>query len=473
MRKENHLVLLVAISLLTHLFMLDGKSVWVDEAYAAGLMHRTPGEVMRLSSVTTPHPPGSFLLMRASAAMAGGSPAGVRFLNAIVAASGVIPAFLLTRRFLDHAGAAFWAAMTWAVSPYSVSLGQEAWVYGLPASLSFWFLLLSTGQKEGRTCSSIPWFLTGLAGLYTQFSFVLAVLSGIWLRSITTGVSRRTLALASLLLLLWAPLVIRHAPALLERSERIQAAGVNAGTAPYRMLRNAPLAMAGLFTDGLVPGFYRAMPGDPAGAAAFIGGLALFLASLAALALDRGVPGRLRGWALVSTAVPFLMFLNDSPGERQLYLAAVPVTIGIGSLFMRSTTARLAAMVFLAASLGYWYALDTNAWHRSDWRGAAAYVTTASEPGDAVLVHSGQSGGVAWDISGGDPARVALGGDENPWSGVRGSTQPSGVAESILTRGTRLWLVADIWGDPPLPPGRTPAEIREFGRDMKVFLFIP
>lgn len=130
-------------------------------------------------------------------------------------------------------------------------------------------------------------------------------------------------------------------------------------------------------------------------------------------------------------------------------------------------------MVFLAASLGYWYALDTNAWHRSDWRGAAAYVTTASEPGDAVLVHSGQSGGVAWDISGGDPARVALGGDENPWSGVRGSTQPSGVAESILTRGTRLWLVADIWGDPPLPPGRTPAEIREFGRDMKVFLFIP
>lgn len=473
MKTGTMIASLIFVSLLAHMFLLNGKSFWVDEAYAAGLMHRTPAEVTELSSVTTPHPPGSFLLMRASAALAGRSPWGIRFLNALVVATGVIPAFLLTRRYLKDAVPAFWAALTWAVSPYSVSLGQEAWVYGLPASLALWFIFLSLIPWKGRGWAPIAWFVTGLAGLYAQFTFVLPVVSGIWLRSVTEGISRRVLAGSVLLFLLWSPLVIRHAPALQSRSERIQAAGVNPATAPYRLARNAPLALAGLFTDGLVPGFYRMMPDDPLGAAAFIGGFGLGVVSLVALVLDKGVSGRLKGWALASTALPFMMFLSDSPGERQLYLAVVPLTIGLGAAFRRFRFLRFGATAFLMASLTHWYTLNTNAWHRSDWRGAAAYVEKTAEPGDIILVHSGQSGGVAWDLSGGNPGRIALGGDENPWSEFRGHGSPSSVAESILAHGHRLWLVADIWGDPPFPPGRTPDETREFGRDMRVFLFSP
>ncbi|MFO7627744.1 MAG: glycosyltransferase family 39 protein, partial [Candidatus Fermentibacteraceae bacterium] len=164
--------LLTVLSLFTHLFLLNRKSYWVDEAYAAGLMHRPLSEVMELSSRSTPHPPGAFLLMRASAATAGNSPAGVRFFNALAVASGVVPMFLLSRRILKDTKNSFLAAMTWVLSPFSVSLGQEAWVYGLPAALSLWFLLFSAVPWKGRIWLPVTWFLTGLAGLYTQFSFL-------------------------------------------------------------------------------------------------------------------------------------------------------------------------------------------------------------------------------------------------------------------------------------------------------------
>jgi len=130
-------------------------------------------------------------------------------------------------------------------------------------------------------------------------------------------------------------------------------------------------------------------------------------------------------------------------------------------------------MLLLGVLLAHWYSLNTNAYHRSDWRGAASYVNRRINPWDVVYVTSGQSGGIAWDLSGGTPDRLALGGDENPWSIDRQRFNPEEVAESILTSGHRLWLVADLWGEPPLPPGRSPAETRNFGRDMKVFLFLP
>lgn len=466
-------VLLAVLSLFTHLFLLDRKSYWVDEAYAAGLMHRPVSEVMELSSRSTPHPPGAFLFMRASAATAGNSPAGVRLFNALAVASAVVPMFLLSRRILKDTRSSFLAAMTWVLSPFSVSLGQEAWVYGLPAALSLWFLLFSAVPWKGRGWLPVAWFLTGLAGLYSQFSFLLAVASGVLLMLLIKQMHRVQWIALTLLLVAWAPLVHEHTPEMRVRNARLEASGVHPATAPYRLARNAPLAVAGLTADGLVPDLYTTCVTDRWGAVALLSGLGLALVSLCALTLERNAPLRLRFWALASGMMPFAMFLVDSPGQRQVHLAVIPLTIGLGAAFRRFKPLALIAFILLTVLLAHWYSLDTNAWHRSDWRGAAAYVQDNGRPEDRVLVHSGQSGGVAWDLSGGRPDRIALGGDEDPWSMDRGTPQPAMVADSILAGGERLWLVADFWGPPPLPSDRTAEEERSFGRDLRVYLFLP
>ncbi|MFO7626177.1 MAG: hypothetical protein R6V62_02820, partial [Candidatus Fermentibacteraceae bacterium] len=277
----------------------------------------------------------------------------------------------------------------------------------------------------------------------------------------------------TLLLVAWAPLVHEHTPEMRVRSARLEAAGVSPATAPSRFAMNAPLAVAGLTADGLVPDLYATCATDRWSALALLSGLGLALVSLCALTLEKNFPLRLRFWALVSGILPFAMFIVDSPGQRQVHLAVIPLTIGMGAAFRRFKPLAVIVFILLTAQLAHWYSLDTNAWHRSDWRGAAAYVRDNGRPDDRVLVHSGQSGGVAWDLSGGRPDRIALGGDEDPWSIERGAPQPSMVADSILARGERLWLVADLWGPPPLPSGRTPEEDRGFGRDLRVYLFLP
>jgi hypothetical protein len=467
------LAVLVTVSLLTHLLLIGGKSFWVDEAYAVGLMHLSPREVIELSSRSTPHPPGAFLLIRASTALAGRTEGGARLLNALAVASGVIPLFLLLRRFLKKTEPSFWAAMTWAVSPYSVALGQEAWVYGFPAALALWCVYLASIQWKRGYGIPIAWFLICLAGLYSQFSFIFAVVSSIGVMAASGRVPRRAWAGLLLALALWAPLVIQHAPELLARSARLSAGGVGLGTAPHRIVRNAPLAVAGLFADGLVPHAYRDAAHGLWNALALFGPLLLASGAMAALAVEKAMTRKLRAWAFFTAALPFIMFLGDAPGERQLFLAALPLTIGMGALFNRFRSVQLPAMLLLGALLAHWYSLNTNAYHRSDWRSAAAHVNSRIIPGDVVYVTSGQSGGIAWDLSGGTPDRLALGGDENPWSTHRQRSNPEELSDSILTQGHRLWLVADLWGSPPLPPNRVPSETWDFGRDMRVFLFLP
>jgi hypothetical protein len=462
-------VLLAMLSLFTHLFLLGGKSLWVDEAYAAGLMNLPPARVVELSSVSTPHPPGGFLLMRASAALAGRGAAGVRLLTALLAASGVIPAYLLATRFLGCRICSFWAAMVWALSPYSVALGQEAWVYGPAAALAFWFLFLSTDPSNPGKLAA--WFLTGTAGLYTQFSFILAVVSGATLAALTGRLTRTARWALAGMIILWAPLVYRHSQDFRDRTARLRSGGVTLETAPSRLVGQAPFVLAGLSFDGLAPGKWST--DDPWSAAALAGGLGTGILFLASLAGDRATPGKLRAWALATAALPLVMFATDAPGDRQMYLSAAPLILGAGAAVRRCRALIWAFIPITAVMLCYWYTLETGAWHRSDWRGAASFVTERMEPGDAVMVYSGQSGGVAWDLSGGIPGRLALGGDQDPWSPGRTSSDPAAAADSILAGDARLWLVMDLWGDPPLPREHAPVEVHSFGRDMKVFLFAP
>lgn len=77
-------------------------------------------------------------------------------------------------------------------------------------------------------------------------------------------------------------------------------------------------------------------------------------------------------WFLVCFAglrTQFSFMLADSPGDRQIYLSAIPLALGLGVLFRRLSWTAVPLLAFLAILLGYWYSLDTSAHHRSDWRG--------------------------------------------------------------------------------------------------------
>ena len=73
------------------------------------------------------------------------------------------------------------------------------------------------------------WFLTGLAGLYTQFSFLLTLISGVGLMGMTRQMHRWKWAALLLLLVLWVPLLHEHAPEMGVRSRRLEGSGRHPG----------------------------------------------------------------------------------------------------------------------------------------------------------------------------------------------------------------------------------------------------
>lgn len=125
------------------------------------------------------------------------------------------------------------------------------------------------------------------------------------------------------------------------------------------------------------------------------------LPGLALLAIAAGVPGRT---ALRGPALPILVSLTIVPALLAYLasLAATPVVLDrylIGSLpalavlaavgatrwpLPRWGFAAVAAITTVAGILTLLYATPP---HRYDWRGAAAYVRQALQPGDCVIVH--------------------------------------------------------------------------------------
>jgi len=156
------------------LAFIGRKSLWIDEALASGVCSMGPVELIQKITTGTPHPPLSFLLIRLSSLLFGQTDAGLRVLIALTVASASIPVYhLIHRRFGRKA--AFWSAMLWAVSPFTVSLGQEAWVYGINASLSLWLLDLADLSWRGSRKALRGFILVGVAGILNQHIFLISI----------------------------------------------------------------------------------------------------------------------------------------------------------------------------------------------------------------------------------------------------------------------------------------------------------
>lgn len=444
----------VLAALAARLVLLGSKSLWADEAYVSGLTALPLGDAMRLFSEGTPHPGGGLALFWLSARIFGTSETGLRLLGALLSASAALPLFLFLRRRAGVQGA-FWAALCWGLSPWSVSLGQEAWIYGPMASLTIWAVFSADLAWRGSLIALACFVAACAAGSWVQPMFLLTAAAGLGLYftlpgGARTGFARVALAAAAILAAA-VPFLVPMRDEMAGRSARWAASG--AVFPDYqRLLRGSLSVLAKLLPGGLLPDSWRTTVSTPRYLAAFAACAGVGAVSITS-ALRRPRDMGLLIWMLSISTIPLLVFLVDDPTARQLPLAwlAFACALAIGASRLRWLGP--ASVLVCAALLAGYYRLDAFPYHRSDYRSAAASVDASFSPGDAVVLTGARSMTQAWTFYSRSDAEVfdTTGGD--PYvreEDSRASADPVGLVDSLAASGRRVWAVQDHWGGPRL-----------------------
>ena len=470
--------LLVAAALVLRFADAGGKSLWGDEFYAAGLMRSGFSQLLRASFQGSPHPPLAFLSLRLSALLFGTSEAGLRAVPALLTSFAVVPLFLFIRPRLGTLPA-FLGGLLWAVSPYSVSLGQEVWLYGTLAFFGFTFIWLCDLAWKGSRPAAFLLVPLGLAGMLVQHLFFLFLASGFLLYFTVEREKRppfrKLLLLALLMLLVYAPFVF---PALEQaglRSARIRGAGME-GVIAYRLIRRVPTVIARLIPGGLASEMPRWDFSQPVTPAIFLVSGVCVLVPMVLLMFFRRLSVSQRLWTLGTFILPLLLFFVEDPTARHLSVMWIPLALSIAALARTFRPGAIAVVGFAALLLLPYYRVDTFPYHRSDWRSAVSSVLNRRDEDQQVVVLAGQNGGLAWDYyAGEDTGRLAPGG-EDPY-GVQPVTSyidPLDTVDSVLSSGMETWVVHDIWGGPcggDIAP-RWPVLVHEkHGPHLEVILF--
>ncbi len=471
-------IALATVGLAFRLLLIGSKSLWADEAYAAGLMGSSLPELVAGIFRGSPHPPLAFIAIHISTALFGTSEMGLRLVPALMSAAAVVPLYLFTRRKVDGRGA-FFCGCLWAVSPYAVSLGQEAWLYGPLAFMGFLYVLVADLTWEGNRRALYALVPLGLAGMLVHHMFLLFMACGFGLyftRPRDDRISfRKVVAMGVITVAVYAPFAIPAARQIALRAERLARANLPA-TAHLRLARRVPTVLARLIPGGVAGELSPSMLGQPVTGGIFILSLAGACAALTSLFTDKRIGKGLRLCAAVTLFAPFLMFVNEDPTVRHLSILWIPLALGIGSISRRFVWSGPVLLVLSALLLLPYYRTEAYPYHRSDYREAAEIVAEGREPGQEVVILGGQNGGLAWDYYyQGSGGRIAIGG-ENPYEvqSVRGGMDRLAVLDSILDSGVEAWVVHDIWGGPAgrdLSPGHR-VLFHEFpSAHMEVLLF--
>ena len=446
-------ILVFALGMLLRLLSIGAKSLWVDEAYAAGLMEMNPMDLIRMSIAGSPHPPLAFLFLKFSTILFGQGEAGMRIVPAVASALAVIPLMLLIARRINLSSAV-WAGLIWAVSPFAVSLGQEAWLYGIVSCLGFLFVYIADSAWHGSRRALYLIVPIALTGMLVQHMFGLFIAAGFALYftvPVKQRIHWRQLALVSIIFaVLYSPFAALMLAQASFRAERISRASIDmAAVYRYRFLVRVPTVFVRLIPGGLLLEAGRCIIHDMKQMIFWLifGAGNLFL--LANLYMRNLLDRKFRMWLLLLFAVPFLIFLKEDPTVRHLTILWIPLGFAVAAASARWKLAGPVMLAVSAVMLLPYYNIGSFPYHRSDWRGAAAYVEERFTDDESILVLGGQSGGIAWDYySSGDFPRVAHGG-ENPYSENRVSGRSAQLAaDSLMSLHDSIWIVSDFWGGP-------------------------
>ncbi len=139
---------ILALALALRLLFIGSESLWVDEALSVQAADRPSSDVVGYVAQHDFNPPLYFLLLHFWGALFGYSEVSSRLLSALFGVAFVLAVFLLAGSLFGRK-AAVAAGIIAAVSPFYVSVSQEARMYSLFAFLSvlsFWLLVLLIGR---------------------------------------------------------------------------------------------------------------------------------------------------------------------------------------------------------------------------------------------------------------------------------------------------------------------------------------
>ena len=459
--------LLIAASLFTlalalRLLFIGSKSFWGDELYAAGLMESSISDLVTSSFNSSPHPPLAFILPRIFAAILGPSEAGLRVLPALMSSFASVFLFLFVKKHTGRVPALI-AALLWVLSPYSVSLGQEGWLYGTLACFGFAFIYVSDLAWNGNKPAVFLLVPLGLAGMLIQHLFFLFLAAG-FLLYFTVPKDKRVplrtfILLAVIMALVYTPFAFASIEQASLRAERSANADV-AAFAKTRMMNRVPTVFARLIPGGIAGEYCRGMFGISTTSLIFTGSLLSVLVSLILAFFDRKLAVSLKIWMAGVLIIPLLLFLKEDPTVRHLSILWIPLGLAVSSLYSRFKPAAVALLLLAVVLLFPYYRITSFPYHRSDWRSAVNTVLFSRTEDQQLVILAGQNGGVAWDYYAGPGTdRIASGG-ETPYAkqATSSSVNPIAVVDSLLSEGDQVWVIHDMWGGPSgaeIAPGYT------------------
>ena len=442
-----------AAGFILRLFLLGSKSLWVDEAYAVGLMHLGPVELIRLSVSGSPHPPLAFLFLRLSTMLFGHGEVGFRMISAIASAMAVLPLMKFISRRLGVMPSVL-AGLLWSVSPYAVSMGQEGWIYGIITFLGFTLIDISDRAWNGSRKALYALVPLALAGTLVQhmFWFFIAAAFGLYFVTDPDGrISWKSLLKVSLIfLVLYAPFSVLFIKQASFRAARISRAMLDMREVyAHRVFVRIPTVFARLIPGGVISEAGLGIVNDLKQIIMWVYFSILNVILLLFMFFKSGLKKSMRIWLLLVFVMPFLFFLVEDPTVRHLSILWIPLAFGAAAIWTRYKPAGYAIVLSAAVFLIPYYNIETFPYHRSDWRGAVALIEQNVSADDGILVMGGYSCAPAWRFysvtehpvvfhGGGDPYTESL--DRGP--------SPSEELDSLLTLHEEVWVLHDYWGGP-------------------------
>jgi 4-amino-4-deoxy-L-arabinose transferase-like glycosyltransferase len=395
-----------AITLLAfglRLASLGRQSLWYDEAFSLAVAQADWPIFWAALLSDGAHPPGYYLLLRGGLALWGDSEFGVRFLSAL-SGTLVVPLMYRLGSILGGRRWGLGAGLLLALNPFALWYAQEARMYSLLLCLAiaggyaFWRLVRRPNVRHWLLLS----FVTALSFQVHYFALVLSLAQLVYLLLSL----RRTYpalrwwagaqAFACLAFLPWAA-------AIATREGRNFGIGWIHAPTPLDL----PLTLSNL----------AFALSDPSSAWTWMG-LALIVGAAAtgAIVLFRELEpctqltphsplptlhsllpssySFLLAWLLVPLAFTWLLSLRLPVYVDRFLIICLPPLLLAGSTISLSSAwlARGTMIVLIVAGAG----ASARSWldpalAKEDWRGAAAYVQSQDEPGDALIMRDLQN----------------------------------------------------------------------------------
>ncbi len=167
---------LTVVGLALRLFRLGDAPLWVDEVQTARAIARPWGPMLS-ATLAQAHPPVYYAGLKAWTEIFGATPTSLRLPGAVIGAA-TVPVAAAAARRLGGSGAARWAAVLVAISPFLVQHSREARQYALVAFLAAAMVLLVAREISGDGLAPTPQLVALSAlGSFTHYFFAVFVVA--------------------------------------------------------------------------------------------------------------------------------------------------------------------------------------------------------------------------------------------------------------------------------------------------------